>query len=710
MRKIYLVMLTALITQHVHAQQDSVKTILDEVVISATRSTQEVLNTARSVEIIDHKEIRESAFNTVGELLARKGMIYVVGEGQTPGANQSLFLRGSNSNHTNILIDGIRITDPSTPNRALDLAELSLANIERIEIIRGSHSAIFGTGSIGGVVNIITKEAEEGLSGDISGQLGALGNGGLSHQTSAFLNYGYKGFYINGSFYNNNVNGLDASRDTVQTNDFRTADDDNFEKTDYSAKIGYKNDRIHAFIGYKKSDQRADIDDGAFQDDDNYFLEFERDLIQYGAGYQGEKWKVTFQGGFSQSKRLAVDDSSRIDDDGNFDQTFVSNRAEGKIYTNELLGSYQFKGIHTQFGLGIYDEAMNLNNYIYADGPFGLFEQETDYDSLDLSLETKYIFNVTHFDFGQLAGFNGFTLTLGSRYSEVSGGFNNFSFELSPAYRIGKTTFYASYAEGFNNPSLIQLYDPAGAFNFTTRGNPNLEAETSKTFEIGYKQLIDKQIALTIALYQTEVKNAIEYVYLWNGDTDIQNLSFADYLGDTYINVARQRVQGIELGVEGSLSKKIHFNLSFNFLDGEFEYSPEGIDTEYTGDNYVQLFSNGLFLNESKSSDALVRRPSYQGFFGLNYKALPALSVGANVRLVDARPDSFYDPALGPFGALNASPVDRYTLLGFNAKYQFREHLFATLRVENIADADYQEIAGFNTRGRSFYLKLGYRF
>ena len=119
---------------------DSIPTItLKQVVVTASRSEKEIFDIGRYVTVIDSEEIRNSAYDNVGELLTRQEGIYVVGANQTPGTNQSLFLRGANSNHTSVLIDGLRITDPSSPNSALDLSELSLANVERIEIVRGSH-------------------------------------------------------------------------------------------------------------------------------------------------------------------------------------------------------------------------------------------------------------------------------------------------------------------------------------------------------------------------------------------------------------------------------------------------------------------------------------------------------------------------------------------------------------------------------------------
>jgi len=708
MRKFYMLAAVLLFSKALWAQQDSTKTVLDEVIVSATRSTQEVMQTARSVEVIDRQTIDESAVNSVGELLARYGNMYIVGEGQVPGTNQSIFLRGTNSNQTNVLIDGVRLTDPSTPNSAPDLNEISLANVDHVEIIKGAHGSLYGTGSIGGVINIITKKGNDGWHGDVSAQLGAYSSGGFSNVESAFLNYGKSGFYANASFYHNATTGLSAAVDSIQSDVYKTTDSDNFKKIDYSGKLGYQKGDFNVFASYKKTNQTADIDDGAYADDDNYFVDFDRDLFQYGASYKNDVWHVKLKGGYTESVRLSKDDSSLIDNSGHYDQTFVRNKSYGYLWTNELETGFKVNGLRFLLGAGQYAEDMNVDNYLYS-GAFGVFEQSVNYDTLDLTLTTNYLFSSAILNFSELAHLKGLQLAVSGRYNKVNSGFSVFTFEVSPSYHFNHSTLYASYAEGFNNPSLIQLYDPSGGFNFTTRGNPNLKAETSQSFEVGYKQLINKNMALTVAVYSNKIENAIEYVYLWQAGKAISALGYSDYLGDTYLNIAQQEVKGLEVGVEGKISKKITFKANFNYLKGSYSFSPDDLDLAYTGNNHVQLFSNGLFINDEKSSDRLVRRPSYQAFASLSYQPIAKLSLSGNVRLVDTRPDSFYDPTLGPNGALNAQEVDRYALLGFNANYHW-SHLFATLRMENLTNANYQEINGFNTRGRSLYLKLGYNF
>ncbi|HET7180577.1 MAG TPA: TonB-dependent receptor plug domain-containing protein, partial [Chryseosolibacter sp.] len=158
MRKIYtLSLLSMLIISVTAPAQDSTKvTMLRAVAISATRTEQPLIEIPRSVTVITSDVIEKSAYSSLGDLLNAETGLYVVGAGQTPGTNQNIFMRGASSNQLAVLVDGVRVTDPSSPNSAIDLSEISLTNVDRVEIIRGSHSTMYGGAAIGGVINIIT--------------------------------------------------------------------------------------------------------------------------------------------------------------------------------------------------------------------------------------------------------------------------------------------------------------------------------------------------------------------------------------------------------------------------------------------------------------------------------------------------------------------------------------------------------------------------
>ena len=707
MRKHYKLLLMWVCTSHVLIAQDSLKTtMLKEVVTTATRYNREIIETPRSVTVITSDDIRSGVFNSVGEVLSNFAGIYVTGPNQTPGSTQTLFMRGAAGNQTAVMIDGVRINDPSSPNSALDLSELSLTNVDRVEIIRGSHSTLYGGAAIGGVVNIITRKGTNpGLHGNVSATVGTFGKSTFTAAENVGLDYMFKnGVYLNGSLFNQNVNGLNASLDTTDMV-FPVRDKDDFTKTDALMKVGFKNSLWDAFVSYKKTDQHSDIDDGSYNDDDNAFVDFKRSFVNYQAGYQlGKNWKASLIGAWSNSKRLIVNDSSVTNQNGDYDATFNDAIYRGKIITNEIQINYRSENLTGVFGAGRYDEDMRFSTYFFNRSPFGDFISEVDYDTLDTSSSTTYAFGQVNVNAGK------FDFAAGVRWSRHSIFGQFWTFEANPSYYFDNTLVYASFSTGFNPPSLYQLFDPSKPFNgYTTRGNMRLDPEASTSLELGIKKEFNGGSYVTISGYRTVTDDAIEYAYLWNKNTPVGDLSFSDNLGDTYLNIASQIVNGLE--VEGSaVLGKFRLRGNVSWIDGHITVEPSDIDAEVTGGNHVQLFNYGLFVTDDVDVDKLVRRPSLTAYAQLEFQARKNITTALAYRHAGSRFDSGYDPTLGPYGALNQFKVDAYHLIDLSINWGVSKNLLLSARVENIFNESYYEILGFQTRGRSAYLQASFRW
>src|SRR4030043_83691 len=134
---------------------------LEGVVVTATRVETPIEEIASSISIIFSKEIEEKQKTTVLEALRDVQGLDVVQTGGA-GSHTSIFLRGANSEHTLVMIDGVEVNDPISPGRSYDFANLTVDNIERIEVIRGPQSTLYGSDAIGGVVHIIKQKGEGG--------------------------------------------------------------------------------------------------------------------------------------------------------------------------------------------------------------------------------------------------------------------------------------------------------------------------------------------------------------------------------------------------------------------------------------------------------------------------------------------------------------------------------------------------------------------
>ncbi|HPJ14917.1 MAG TPA: TonB-dependent receptor plug domain-containing protein, partial [Spirochaetota bacterium] len=130
----------------------------DEIVISASKLSTTSEKSGLSVTVIDSKQIEKSGASKVYELLKIQNGISVSSDSSF-GGTTSVFMRGADSAYTVVLIDGVKVNDPTSTAGGFDFANLPLNNIERIEIIRGSQSVVHGSDALGGVINIVTKKA-----------------------------------------------------------------------------------------------------------------------------------------------------------------------------------------------------------------------------------------------------------------------------------------------------------------------------------------------------------------------------------------------------------------------------------------------------------------------------------------------------------------------------------------------------------------------
>lgn len=696
-------------------EDDSLKVYqLKEVLVTATRTERSLNEVGRSVSVVPAGQLGGSIFTSLGEVLARQAGIYVVGAGQNPGMLQSVFMRGAGNNQVAVMVDDIRVTDPSSPNNALDLSEFSLSNVERVEIVRGTHSTLYGSSAIGGVVNLITrKNGKPGISGTGELTTGTLGRGASSFGQRLFLHYGADmGVYISGEVGNSRAKGLDATVDSVTLpGAFNRRDRDGFVQTDFIGKVGFRNERAEVHGSYKRTTQDADIDKGAFRDDDNATLETKRSLLTYGGSFRAtDDLHIRYVGGYSTMNRAAVDDSSVVDALGNTDRTHSSGSWRGTTLTNELQASFHASGISGVVGGGHYRETMSSASYFYSNSLFGLFESRTNLDSLDLHASIFSVFGQVDMSASVIdPDLAPLSLVLGGRVYRHSSFGTKATFEVNPRLNVSDNTLlFASYASGFNAPSLYQLFSPeSNSLSGISRGNTHLQPEASRSFELGFRSSVSGNISVSASYFHSVVENAIEYVYLWNRGVPIDSLGNDwmrdDFRGDTYLNLGKQTTQGIEFGISARLSEQLWFDGSYSMVSGRFTYQPSAIQIAQTQGNHVQLYNSGAFVNSDVEVPGLVRRPNV-AHASLSYAPVPLFAVTVYVRQIGPRGDVYYDSALGPFGALGTVPVEDYTLVDFSARFHFGEHVTVISRLENVFDVTYSEIKGFTTRGRALYL------
>ncbi len=261
------------------------------------------------------------------------------------------------------------------------------------------------------------------------------------------------------------------------------------------------------------------------------------------------------------------------------------------------------------------------------------------------------------------SGLGKFSLELAGRYDDHSLAGSEFTSQLAAGFAITpKTTAYASYGTAFTAPSINDLYYP-GFFGFSGEleyaGNPDLEAETSKTFEIGIKSSLARNHKFEASIFRTKVDNMI-------GFTGENNQAS---------NTEKVLLKGIELSYAGSANK--------------FDWG---------------LGASILRAKDDLTGSRLVRRPNNKLTAKLGYAVTGKTRLGVDLISSSSRQDDDFST----FPSTRVK-LDSYTLLNLTLNQKINKHVSVGVRVENVTDEDYELARGFNTPGRSAYLTVSYQ-
>lgn len=709
---------------------DTTKThLIPEIVVTATRSVKEVNDIGRDVTVLPAAAIKNSGALDLAELLANCAGISVIGANQNPGMTQSVFMQGAASNQVLVMIDGIPVNDPSSTNNAIDLNELPLTDIEQVEIVRGSHSTLYGSSAIGGVINIITKkEQTPGLHVEANLLGGIFGKKTLQLLENIGLNYTFKsGWYAGIDLYNLNVNGLDATVDTSTASaTFRSFDNDNFYQQRITTRLGYNHNKWKAFAAWNITHLAADFDKAGFKfrsydipttlyDGDSTRIFTTRNFFSGMLHYSfNDHWDLQCNGGYSSFLRSTVDDSSVIDAAGTGDHTFTDGRYEGSALNLEAVSVYRWKYARLTAGAGYNRETMSSATH-YFNSAYAL-ELISNLDSLNINAGILNAFLQADIDGSFFsASLKDFNLVAGLRLNQHDLFGSTMVYEINPSFHMGNNALvFAAFTTGFKAPSLYQLYAPEKYYaSGISRGNPELKPEYSQSAELGFKCFLQKNISFGATFYTTTVLHAIEYVYLWDKNIPIDQLGQDfyrdDYRGDTYINAGTQQSIGADAYLSIQFSNWLTVDANLSWVKGKLQYKAASIDTAHTEGNHIQLYNNGAFPVADFETKGLVRRPSTANL-AATFSPFKKMKLRLSSRWTGSYSDIYYDNALGPYGALNTAPVNDYLLFDALLSCHLTEKMSTALKVENLLNTKYTEIRGFTTRGTGAYLTVSFSF
>lgn len=473
-------------------------------VVSATKSKQSIQDVTSNVEVITSAELEEKHITTVTQALnLLPGISYVSNGGI--GSSTTINLRGMSNNRVLILIDGIRYQDPSNTSGS-NIAHLMIGDIERIEVIKGAQSGVWGADASAGVINIITKSLEKGVYASVNVEAGSFNTKKIgaiiSNKTDKYdvkLSFNK---IVSDSFTNKAVNGEDINN----------YEDDKYKNRTINFKFGYKlSDNTKAYLNYTNIDALKEYDRSS-GNDDTMKSDIETKLYDISLNHKIADHDIT----------LKIQESNFYRDEiGTTWGVKVFNGKNKNIELNDKV-SYNKKDMLI-FGIGENKEDID---YIKADDSTNLKQSNGKF---------VYATNINNFD--------KLILTESLRYDAYNNFENKVTGKAGLKYNFnGNTAIFSNYGTAYNVPSMIQSLNPWGS------PTADLKPESSKTLDLGvsYK-----------ALKMTYFKNQVKDLIAWGAGSKYENTD------------GKSRFEGFELDYKDEIVQDLLLSLNYTRLSAK---------------------------------------------------------------------------------------------------------------------------------------------
>ena len=589
MRKL-LVILSVLLSTQINAQTTDTTIVLDDVVISATRSEISLEDSPVPTEVIGKKEIEKLNLITMEDLLQAKGIQVA------PMKSGGFQLRGLSSEYVLVMIDGVPIA--GRESGALDLSNINLSNVERVEIVKGSMSSLWGNHAIGGVVNIITQKGGE-PSLQLNTQYG-------TNNTSLV---GLNGGFTKGKFSN-------LSKVSFQNSDGFDADPNTYGQTVLpNSLVNISNtsrysDGVNTFsLGatYFKKDSKGEtvtetntagqlIETTEENTSDNLILDLNYKRV---FGKYVSEIKLS-NSSFSNSNKASFEffgqDVERLDE------------STQNIFQPEMINSYNWNEKNqTTLGFGMRD-------YTYDTERYG-GERE---------LGSSFGYLQHYLNLGKL------NIVAGGRFDKYNEFGSNFSPKVSAKYDIGKFSFNASVGSGFRVPDFRTMYLTLGGYtqgfyvlgseliedeiNFYQANNQiafltydisdinSLSPETSVSYDFGVSYKLNQRSKIGLNIFQTNTTDLIESVFVGSfinqtalfGYTNINDATFTGVEFEALYQKGGLRIDGSYQYLETEALKAD----GTEFFLGERPKHLTNLSASYTTSKKYSFVLNGTHKSE----------------------------------------------------------------------------------------------------------------
>ena len=530
-------------------------------VTSATKTSQSIKDVTSNINVITSEEIEERHFTTVSEAL---NIIPGINFGPNGGMGKltPVYLRGMDSGRTLVLIDGIRYNDPTVQDGGANFEHLMIGDIERIEVIKGPQSSVWGADASAGVINIITKSAKEETHGSIAVEYGSFN----TKKVNALISHKEKNFDAKLNISKLDTDGFSAQ--APRGKDVSDFEDDSYKNTSADLKLAYNINESNRISGsYGIIDAKNEYDSNS---PDSFALGKTRNSYS----------KINYEN--------------------------INDFATTNIYANKSIfkredisdayGTSKFDGKVDEYGIKSTIPYLSNNSFVTIGADYKEFEHKNDLNR-KYSNKAIYLTNSNKFN-------NDNTIITESVRFDAYDKFDNKTTGKVgiKQYIIDELNVSSNYGAGYNVPTIYQLYQPAinWGYGLSPIGNENLEPEKTKgyDFQIEYK-------GLSATYFNTKVNNMIENDYV-NGYQNIEGKS---------------KLQGYELAYKKDVIQDLFLSLGYTHLSAKDSKQKRLLNrpndklnfgVDYYGISKLHFNINGEYIADRMGIDAISYSPTAQ--------------------------------------------------------------------------------------------------
>lgn len=671
--------------------------VLDEMVVSATRSEKKLLDTAASVSVITDKDLNKMHINNLDEAFVKIPGVYVGRLSGIGSTTSQTVMRGVNAaNSVAVLVDGVQVND--SYNGSVTWSAIPVDMVKRVEVLRGPASVLYGGNALAGVINIITKDVDKTsinlkLSyGSNNTQNHSLYVAGKASDKLDFnVNYEKKktdGYITDPVLSSKAVFGAETTTTNTGAKRWIIGNKGKRQWDENTVGVGFKYhfdeskslalDFTKNEYEYSYSAPTSYFGDDIIKKAGTYFsTPGEKVSNKYNMTYNDSEngWKAVV--GYSDQYKQHDTSISKATDSSK-----PNTRFSFDLQKNQTISTNN----NAVFGLNYRKDKMDATVYKLADK----FNSDSKIAVDSMASGTNKSFSAYVMDEHKFS--DRWTATAGLRYDKWStdgrillpnkteainydeSTYDNWSPSLSVMYKPeADSSVYLSWGKAFEAPSLYRMYSSSYSSNVYNIANPNLKPQKAETFELGYKKDLNNKSAIGVSVYDTKYKGLLYK----------NSLGVVDGMNATcYQNAGEAEAKGFELELNHNFDDKWSAFLNYTYQNPVIKKALNATEK----DKYVtaipkEVFRAGVTYSDNKWSGMLT---------------------GEYISKRFSKTDNS-DTVNGVYGS-----YDPYFIMNMDISYSFNKNYTLTASVNNILDRDFFNY--YYQPGRTYSVELNYRF